>query len=222
MKQCNRCGEWLPADAFSKNQAKCRSCRIVVNAEWQKQNREYVREYRKRYLKPRKREVLAVGLKRCSLCQQVKSTDSFYQHQHHRDGLDNWCKPCNRQNNDRWKAEHPEKNAEILRRWKERNPDRKRELSQKASKRRSIVKKTRGSYTTAEWRALCIKHNHCCLACGKAEPDIRLTPDHIQPLMKGGANTIDNLQPLCLECNVRKGSKTVDYRPKEETCLTST
>jgi 5-methylcytosine-specific restriction endonuclease McrA len=66
-----------------------------------------------------------------------------------------------------------------------------------------------GTYTNAEWDELCARYDHRCLCCGEHRP---LTVDHVIPLSQGGANTIDNLQPLCLSCNDRKGSRTIDYR----------
>ena len=37
--------------------------------------------------------------------------------------------------------------------------------------------------------------------------------DHIVPRSKGGADTLNNLQPLCIACNSSKRSLVVDYRP---------
>jgi|SRR5579871_1043921 len=67
-----------------------------------------------------------------------------------------------------------------------------------------------GSFTAAEWKAVCERYGSLCLACGQDGP---LTVDHVVPLSKGGTNYADNLQPLCLPCNLRKGTRTVDYRP---------
>jgi 5-methylcytosine-specific restriction endonuclease McrA len=59
-----------------------------------------------------------------------------------------------------------------------------------------------------------------CLACGK---DHILSIDHIIPQAKGGQNTVDNLQTLCLECNGKKGTSIRDYRSDAQksycTCL---
>jgi len=76
--------------------------------------------------------------------------------------------------------------------------------------RRAKLKKNGGSYSAKQWRELCAKYGHVCLCCGKAE---KLTPDHIVPIDSGGSGDISNIQPLCLPCNLRKATKTIDYRP---------
>lgn len=39
-----------------------------------------------------------------------------------------------------------------------------------------------------------------------------LQQDHIKPLSRGGDNALDNIQPLCKECNGHKHTRTIDYR----------
>lgn len=68
-----------------------------------------------------------------------------------------------------------------------------------------------GRYTVAQWEALLELFNHTCPCCGEAGE--KLTVDHIVPISKGGSNTIDNIQPLCLTCNIKKGAKVVSYLP---------
>ena len=69
-----------------------------------------------------------------------------------------------------------------------------------------------GSHTDEEWQALKAFYEYKCLGCGKQEPEIRLTRDHVIPLTKGGTDSIDNVQPLCARCNSKKNNKHIDYR----------
>lgn len=79
-----------------------------------------------------------------------------------------------------------------------------------APRRNRYGRDARGKFTTKEWRNLCEQYHNLCLRCGEQKP---LSPDHIQPLSRQGANSIDNIQPLCEECNEWKLVKTIDYRP---------
>lgn len=81
-----------------------------------------------------------------------------------------------------------------------------------AARRRTRKTKAGGSYTVAEWQALKAKYNDTCLCCGRREPIIKLTADHVIPVIKGGSSEIGNIQPLCLPCNKSKYNKTIDYR----------
>lgn len=79
--------------------------------------------------------------------------------------------------------------------------------------RRARLRGNGGSYTEAEWQSLCEKFGHRCLGCGQQKP---LTIDHVIPLVQGGPNTIENIQPLCKSCNSRKRHRMIDYRPPLE------
>jgi 5-methylcytosine-specific restriction endonuclease McrA len=79
-------------------------------------------------------------------------------------------------------------------------------------RRRARLRSADGNYTTQEWIELCAKCDHRCLCCGRREPEIKLTVDHIIPISKGGSNSITNIQPLCGTCNNRKNNKIIDYR----------
>ncbi|MHB8597295.1 MAG: HNH endonuclease signature motif containing protein [Ktedonobacteraceae bacterium] len=85
----------------------------------------------------------------------------------------------------------------------------------KFARRRTRKTLAGGKFTAQEWLALNEKYSFSCLCCGRKEPDIKLTADHVVPVAKGGSSDISNIQPLCLSCNSKKHSKIVDYRTGE-------
>ena len=63
-----------------------------------------------------------------------------------------------------------------------------------------------------EWEALKRKHDNRCAHCKESKP---LTKDHILPLSAGGTDYIQNIQPLCRNCNSRKWAKLPVYQNPE-------
>jgi 5-methylcytosine-specific restriction endonuclease McrA len=80
------------------------------------------------------------------------------------------------------------------------------------NKRRAIKAGLTEHHTQEEWNLLVERCGSKCLACKKVR---KMTPDHVIPLSLGGADTIDNIQPLCRSCNCSKGSKMTDYRAND-------
>jgi 5-methylcytosine-specific restriction endonuclease McrA len=104
-----------------------------------------------------------------------------------------------------------EKDKEKCRDYHRRNKDRKNIHALNCRARRAGVE---GTLTLEGWRKVKEFFNYTCLRCGKREPEIKLTPDHVMPIAKHGSNTIDNIQPLCGSCNSSKGGRQkIDYRP---------
>jgi 5-methylcytosine-specific restriction endonuclease McrA len=87
------------------------------------------------------------------------------------------------------------------------------EKSVEATNRRGARKlASGGSHTEEEWQSLKAFYDLRCLCCGKQEPEIRLTRDHVIPLTKGGTDSIFNVQRLCARCNSKKNNRHIDYR----------
>jgi hypothetical protein len=106
-----------------------------------------------------------------------------------------------------WRKNNPEKQHLACNLWKKNN---KTKSSIYENKRRAIKLKNGGSYTEKEWIELCHNFGNKCLACGKS--NVKLTQDHVIPLVLGGSNSINNIQPLCKSCNCKKHKKIIDYR----------
>jgi 5-methylcytosine-specific restriction endonuclease McrA len=166
--------------------------------------------------------------KQCIKCKEWKEVGDF------RIGR-GVCRACNRAYTQKWREEnrdrnsvykHSDRNRANSRAYYHRNKDRakanakqyrqlnKDKVNAKTHRRRAKKKGNGGSFTSLEWRSLCRKYRYRCLRCGKREPDIKLTVDHVLPIQFGGTNTIDNIQPLCGECNTSKGPRHIDYRPE--------
>jgi len=102
--------------------------------------------------------------------------------------------------------------------WQKAHPDKFRVISKTAfHARRARERNAPGRFSYQEWESLKARYGHTCLCCGRREPESKLTPDHVIPLARGGGNGIDNIQPLCLRCNIRKQARTIDYRPQART-----
>jgi 5-methylcytosine-specific restriction endonuclease McrA len=119
-------------------------------------------------------------------------------------------------------AVHPEGRKARVKAWQSAHPEERNALRQA---RRAREVGADGCFSAQQWLDLKVTHNHTCPCCGRREPEVKLTADHVVPLARGGSNWIENIQPLCLSCNCSKSTKTVDYRPLQlkaaQSCGTS-
>ena len=79
------------------------------------------------------------------------------------------------------------------------------------------------TFTLLEWKEIKRKYNHKCACCKQGEPKIKLTIDHIIPLCKSGHHTKENIQPLCMTCNLYKARAILkfDYHKPRQPLLVS-
>ncbi len=165
--------------------------------------------------------------KRCSRCQFMLCVGVFSKNKGRGDGLNAYCLKCSHEILAEWKLAHPEREKAKHIRWREnnrekdrakkrawikRNPEKVRQMFRNVQTVRSNAPGS--GYTPEQWQLLKGRYNYQCLCCGKSEPEIKLTVDHVVPLSKGGSNSIDNIQPLCSVCNSQKHTKILDFRPQ--------
>lgn len=203
-KPCTRCGQVKPLTEFHKRAStqdghafQCRACQAAYDREKRAHKAARLREryatdpvYRDR-AKARHRNYYA--------------THEKYREQ-------------SKQQTAQWQRENRERvNAGARRRWPiaKLTPQARANKKNKKYLRRARLKNA-GKYTPREWRDLCAFYEHRCLCCGEQFSLDALTVDHVVPLSRGGLNTIDNLQPLCMNCNRRKNDRTADYRTLEQ------
>ena len=70
----------------------------------------------------------------------------------------------------------------------------------------SIARVERGKVSNKIRFMIYERDGYRCQMCGKVFNQNVLEIDHIKPIAKGGKTTIDNLQTLCHDCNVKKGA----------------
>lgn len=205
MRTCTRCGESKPledfycrADNLEGRATECKVCSSARNIRWREKNEEHCKEYdHTRY---------------ANNAEQSKEATRKWNKEN---------KDKKAANAKRWKLLNPEKvkassinyyekhkkQRQVYERaWRQANADK---LRERDHRRRAIKNNADGSFTKKEFSELCIKHGNICVCCGEEK---KMTIDHIVPLSKGGSNSIDNIQPLCLSCNSKKYVHTVDYR----------
>jgi 5-methylcytosine-specific restriction endonuclease McrA len=58
-----------------------------------------------------------------------------------------------------------------------------------------------------------------CVYCGRGEPEVELSVDHVEPRMRGGDSSPGNLVTACSDCNLLKGGRAawafLEDRPLE-------
>jgi 5-methylcytosine-specific restriction endonuclease McrA len=154
--------------------------------------------------------------KQCSRCKEWKSFSEFHKDKRRKNGVGSQCAKCRNQNDvgsnersKRWYWKHLDLAHKKIRSWRLGHQEYYR---QRYRNREALERGATGKVTADQWAALKKKYSYTCLRCKRKEPEIKLTIDHVLPLVLGGTNLIENIQPLCSSCNSIKHAKHIDYR----------
>lgn len=187
---------------------------------------------------------VSMATKYCNGCKKEKDVTEFGVHKKNGDGCRSQCKNCESlagriyralhpekakesvrkyqaENHEKvigisrlWRKNNPDKNYQSIKNWQLANPEKILEYARVNGQNRRFLKESNGGRVTREeWESLLEDCENKCLCCGVT--NVKLAMDHIMPLSRGGAHSIDNIQPLCKSCNSRKKNKHIDYRTAE-------
>jgi hypothetical protein len=110
-----------------------------------------------------------------------------------------------------WRAAHRVEENERTREYNRTHPnERQRTARKSAHKRRAAMHCVADAFTHADWECL-VSRSLCCHWCKRPWTKRRRpTHDHVIPLSRGGANTIENSVCACLQCNVQKNASLIN------------
>lgn len=188
-KSCNKCGESKPlsAEYFFKRTTSKDGFRSECKSCKSQQNKKYHQSHKveRKIRDSQNRELLNAKAREY----RQENLEKSRNYERNRD-----------------RAEHYEKRKIFYRTTEGRERRRLWNINRRCRERSG------GKILKSEWNKLKEQYDYKCLSCLTHESVKKLTIDHIVAISKGGSNTIDNIQPLCLPCNMAKGVKTIDYR----------
>ena len=134
-------------------------------------------------------------MKKCTQCGEEKPLEGYHRNKTRKDGRFEECKVCfNSRNRSSYKTSE-------LRVFQVKARD-----ANKSALRHGVE----GRITADQLMKLFNDRDWTCHYCGiYSKGSGEMTLDHVEPMAKGGSNTIDNCVPACHVCNMAKGTKTV-------------
>jgi hypothetical protein len=107
----------------------------------------------------------------------------------------------------RWEQENPQSGKARRKKYEQANPDK---IRAKSLNRSALERGAEGVFTAKDWATL-IAHSPHCHWCKKPFTKTRrATHDHVVPLAKGGANSLENSCCACRPCNSRKHARLIN------------
>lgn len=194
-KTCSRCNEWKTLAEFYRKkgtrdgrQAHCKGCEKA--------------DQKDRYARSMKDPEKAAAR---------RARESAYEAEH-REQRREYIAAWRARNLDRhramvraWKKANPEQYREINRRYEQANPEKGRE---RVNRRRARIKEA--TVGVVDFVEILQVHGMTCHLCqGDIDGKDDLHFDHVIPLARGGAHSMDNIRPAHVKCNLRKADKLV-------------
>jgi hypothetical protein len=185
---------------------------------------------------------LAAVERKCSQCKTVKPVSEFAKSST-RSGYQGYCRSCQSANSSKYEARRSqEKRRERAKKdwqrrkndpqywerhnsWLAENEDRVKSLGKEYRKKNRVFlltaranqnaknKNVYGTLERQDWKFILEYCDFTCLSCENKTEDFHI--DHVISMFNGGTNTIDNIQPLCGYCNLKKGRRNYDFRSKD-------
>lgn len=132
------------------------------------------------------------GYKICTRCSIEKLVSQFGNNKIQYDGKHSWCRKCLISTKREYRKKYPDR-------------DKKGKSERMAKRRARLANVISGNIPSKEY--LLNKQNGMCAYCKCKGKNVVWHLDHIIPISKGGSNTINNVQILCMSCNLKKNDK---------------
>ena len=216
-KKCSKCNLKKEYDCFHKNKkssdgfvSQCKECVKLRTQEYYRENKAKINMKSVEKYKENRDEIIE---KSCKYYENNKEKIAKYKARYQVSNKENLAikksiyygnnKDKCIESSKEWMINNRDKWLRIQSKSRFKNRDK---INAHRHKRRVIA--SEGDLTGSQWKEIKLSNNYSCVHCGKREPNIKLTIDHIVPLSKGGLHTMSNVQPLCKSCNSKKGNRS--------------
>jgi 5-methylcytosine-specific restriction endonuclease McrA len=165
-------------------------------------------------------------MKNCGKCKELLPLDAFAKNRARTDGLQGYCKACDRIKNKEYASKNKDKQLVRTNKWRENNRDQYLSLKREWRKRQVALGTLKKYPKDSEKHRLRMIERRAKLAnngvfvllpkeerklmrgpCFYCQATEKITIDHIIPIYKGGRHSIGNLVSACKSCNSSKGVK---------------
>lgn len=199
-KRCSKCKVVQGLDEFSNHkrakdgkQSECKTCGKEYNAKHRQKNIEYQKEH----------------------YQENEEYYKEYNKRYHQKNIEEYKKRSqkNIEKIKKYRKRYYQKNIEkykgYVKKYCQKNPEKIRE---KSSKRRALkLKVTAG---IVDYEEIKDRDKMNCYLCGEDITDDNYHFDHVYPLSKGGAHSMDNIKVTHARCNLVKHDRIIDEVPE--------